>query len=528
MRFPDLVRSALRGLWQQKARTFLTLTGVIVGTCSFAFSFSLGVGLRRMIDTEFQKRDEFWWIRAYTTGGFTPEDEAKIPESALNVPADLPEEMRARLRQAKITEYIRTHPPQKIKLITPELIEKLKAIPDVLEVRTQRQNYGQFTVNDRNGFGQIVASRLDIYDPPLESRLIHGRLPNEGAMECVVTEWTLFQLGYRTMQAMDSVVGRSIKLTIGESETQKGMSLAAVLGPRNPSEAISQTQATIFEKLVKQLPGKIDSFDLSPLEKQAVKAAMTRKSTTTDPKIPRATATYTIVGYVRLPNKDERTLKLIPSKLRDYNTDVFLSPGSGETLFGQLSETVDRGFPEVSIHCRPHGDLKQVVKEIDGLGLQTITTLQWYQSAKLEVTLISVGLNVFSIVALFIAAIGITNTLVTTVLERTREIGILKALGAKDGEVTALFLAEGMAVGLIGGLIGVATACLLAVPADSLVFYLVRKVNENITKTTTIFEFPIWLTLGSVGFAVFITTVASWYPARRAARIEPVEALRHE
>jgi putative ABC transport system permease protein len=144
------------------------------------------------------------------------------------------------------------------------------------------------------------------------------------------------------------------------------------------------------------------------------------------------------------------------------------------------------------------------------------------------VTLISVGLNVFALVAMFIAAVGTTNTLVQSVLERTREIGILKAVGAKDGDVSAVFLAEGAAVGVLGGILGVIAARLIAGPADTLVNDLVRKVSQQKMITQSVFDFPWWLCGGAVLFAVLVTTLAAWYPARRAARIEPVDALRHE
>jgi putative ABC transport system permease protein len=144
------------------------------------------------------------------------------------------------------------------------------------------------------------------------------------------------------------------------------------------------------------------------------------------------------------------------------------------------------------------------------------------------VTLISAGLNIFSFVALIIAAIGITNTLVTSVLERTREIGILKSLGAKDRTITLIFLLEGAIIGILGGTIGVVIAMIISGPADTLVKQLVQKVSRNRLLTDKVFEFPIWLIAGAILFAVIVTTLAAWYPARRASRVEPVEALRHE
>src|SRR6187402_3480360 len=106
MRKSDLARSAFGGLWRQKGRTFLTLTGVMVGACSLAFSASLGIGLRAMIDREFQKRDEFWWIRVYTPQrGTAMEDDSDIPPDAIAVDGSLPEDVKARILQMKIAEY---------------------------------------------------------------------------------------------------------------------------------------------------------------------------------------------------------------------------------------------------------------------------------------------------------------------------------------------------------------------------------------------------------------------------------------
>jgi putative ABC transport system permease protein len=115
------------------------------------------------------------------------------------------------------------------------------------------------------------------------------------------------------------------------------------------------------------------------------------------------------------------------------------------------------------------------------------------------------------------------------VVERTREIGILKALGARDRHVMWLFLLEGTLIGLGGGLLGLGFARVVAVPADGLVKRLIQEQSRGEKLLTeTVFEFPLWLSLLTVGFAVGVTTLAAFYPARRAARVQPVEALRHE
>jgi putative ABC transport system permease protein len=144
------------------------------------------------------------------------------------------------------------------------------------------------------------------------------------------------------------------------------------------------------------------------------------------------------------------------------------------------------------------------------------------------VTLIAAGLNLFAMIALLVAAIGITNTLVTSVVERTKEIGILRAVGATRVQIMGLFLMEGMIIGLVGSSLGLAAARGLSVPADRWVWGMIENIAEGDRLLgSTVFVFPIWLYFASVAFAVLVTTAAAYYPARRAAGIHPIEALRY-
>jgi putative ABC transport system permease protein len=91
------------------------------------------------------------------------------------------------------------------------------------------------------------------------------------------------------------------------------------------------------------------------------------------------------------------------------------------------------------------------------------------------------------------------------------------------------FLAEGAVIGLLGGLLGLVLAWGLSIPGDGLVRRLVQEQSRNEQLVSeSVFEFPGWLAAATVGFAALVTTLAAVYPARRAARVQPVEALRHE
>jgi len=104
----------------------------------------------------------------------------------------------------------------------------------------------------------------------------------------------------------------------------------------------------------------------------------------------------------------------------------------------------------------------------------------------------------------------------------------LKALGARDSQILLMFLAEGTVLGFLGGALGLVLVWLLAIPSDGFVRGLIQKQSPEKILSTGVFEFPLWLCLGMVGFALLITTGAALYPARRASRVQPVEALRNK
>jgi ABC-type antimicrobial peptide transport system permease subunit len=105
--------------------------------------------------------------------------------------------------------------------------------------------------------------------------------------------------------------------------------------------------------------------------------------------------------------------------------------------------------------------------------------------------------------ALLVATLGVANTMMMAIYERTREIGVLKALGARNQEVRRLFTADAVLLGFIGGLMGLIFGTLLSIV-------------------------PPWLAIGSLIFAAFIGVLGGFYPATRAASLDPVAALKHE
>jgi putative ABC transport system permease protein len=128
--------------------------------------------------------------------------------------------------------------------------------------------------------------------------------------------------------------------------------------------------------------------------------------------------------------------------------------------------------------------------------------------------------------ALFVAAIGIANTMVMAVYERTREIGVLKAVGASPGDIRLLFVAEAALIGLLGGIVGTVAGWLLGLGLNAGILAYMR--YQEIPIEGTFFVVTGWLVALALGFAMVVGLLAGLYPAARAARLDPLEALRYE
>jgi putative ABC transport system permease protein len=142
-------------------------------------------------------------------------------------------------------------------------------------------------------------------------------------------------------------------------------------------------------------------------------------------------------------------------------------------------------------------------------------------------TIVTILLSFLTGIALIVATLGIVNTMITSVLERTREIGVWKAVGATNTQVQLVFLIESAMIGLVGGLLGLGIAALAMIPGDILARHLISS-RTTIPFERDVFVMPIWLILTGPVLGTLVAILAAIYPAQRAARVDPVTALRHD
>src|SRR5215469_2047601 len=166
-----------------------------------------------------------------------------------------------------------------------------------------------------------------------------------------------------------------------------------------------------------------------------------------------------------------------------------------------------------------------VEETIKKMGFNTFSILDATKSMRRFFAVLDLFLGIFGSLALTVASIGIINTLVMAILERRREIGVMKAIGASDRDVRGLFFAEAGAMGILGGAFGVVMGWIIgSVINFGTNIYLHRQGFP----AEHFWAVPWWLVGFALVFAFVVSLVSGLYPAARAAKLDPVEALRYE
>ena len=162
----------------------------------------------------------------------------------------------------------------------------------------------------------------------------------------------------------------------------------------------------------------------------------------------------------------------------------------------------------------------EVQEFINSLGYSADSNIEWIQSTKEQMANIQALLGGIGAVSLLVAAIGITNTMMMSIYERTKEIGVMKVLGCDMRNIQELFLIEAGYIGFIGGLVGLGLSYTI-----SAVINRALAAGGEATVTSYI---PPWLAIAALIFAVIIGMVAGFFPSRRAMKLSPLAAIRNE
>ena len=182
-------------------------------------------------------------------------------------------------------------------------------------------------------------------------------------------------------------------------------------------------------------------------------------------------------------------------------------------------------FMTLTVRVKDPAKVAEVQDAIKQMGFRTFSVLDATKGLRRFFTVLDLFLGIFGSLALAVATLAIINTLVMAVLERRREIGVMKAIGASDSDVKRLFFAEAGAMGFFGGVLGIALGFAIgkAINIGTGIY-----LHNHQLPAEPVWILPPWLIGGAIAFSILVSLLAGLYPASRAARLDPVQTLKYE
>ncbi|HEV7220915.1 MAG TPA: FtsX-like permease family protein [Terriglobales bacterium] len=465
MKLYDSAELALRNLRESFLRNSLTTVGISVGVASLVAMLSLGIGLQQMASRRLQKSGLFDTVVVTSRRdfrGFNREQERNGPSPDESPALD----DTALQKMQQIPNVAEAYPD--IRLITELRYEGKQHLTMVAGLPFSAKNNDAFDGMQGRFFSSEMATEVILAKSFAEELL--GRTPKTGEDDLKVAE-----LG-------PPLLGKELTMRYAERIPTEDAS-----SPK-PSAGTDASEGAAYSVVSREQKLKIVGIcDLDPDSMRGQARAR-----------------------VFLPLKLAQSLHLMQtSNLRETSEAASGAPT----------------YSNASVRLSSPKYVQQAEDAIKKMGFNTFSIIDATRNLRQFFAVLDLFLGIFGSLALAVASIGIVNTLVMAILERRREIGIMKALGASDSDVKGLFFAEAGAMGVLGGILGVALGWIIGhVINFGTNIYLKRQQfpPENI------WSVPWWLVAGAIAFAIVVSLLSGLYPASRAAHLDPVQALRYE
>jgi putative ABC transport system permease protein len=475
VKLPDLTELALRNLRESVLRNSLTTIGISVGVASLVAMLSLGIGLQQLASRRLMKSGLFDTVVVTSRRdlrNFGREEERNGPAPADSRILDEP----TRREIERLPNVLEAYPD--IRFITELRYEDKPHLTMVAALPPSAQSNDAFEAMQGHFFSSDTAAEAILQKTFAEELL--GKTPKAGVDETNVAELAA------------PLLGKELTMRYAEREAAP----TAPLKSANEKSANDNSKASVDQSLagaaysVISREQKLKIVGVADLDPESMRGPTRAR--------------------VFLPLRLAESLHVMqPTDLREISR----------------AATNEPVYSSVSVRVKNPSQIQTVEDTVKKMGFNTFSILDASRSIQQFFKVLDVFLGIFGSLALAVAFIGIVNTLVMAILERRREIGIMKAIGASDGDVKRLFFAEAGAMGILGGIVGVALGWAIGQ---------VINLGTNIYLKSQAFppehfwSVPLWLVAFAVVFSFFVSLAAGLYPAGRAARLDPVQALRYE
>ena len=520
MKFSDILRLALRNLREARLRAGLTTLGVIVGVSMIVTMMSFGLGLQRNAVQRFRDLDLFNEITVSGRGLIG------LVSSAMEDGGG--ESGRGgRERRDQEGERGRKAPER---MLNDAALAEIAGIPGVASVEPNIDLSTYVRANKRTLLRQVGGALVPNGATRFKTYLAGRMISSPEADEVVVDESFLRGFGFAKAE---EAVGQTLELIAPGGSGSDGAGDEGKEEPDEKKDAKAGDDAGAEKEVMPEEDESLSFFGL-PLDEETGED---------DPENALAARTFRIVGVLKTelegsPQSGRRFRGMMPVSsiyiplpaAREWSKKY--RGGINEVAFrlaresGIIKEGEADGYGMAVVRVTDPDLLTGVQRRVDELGFSSFSVVDQLKELRTVFLILNSSLGLLGGISLLVASFGIANTMIMSILERTREIGIMKAIGAEDREIKLIFFVEAGLIGLMGGVLGSLTAWGIDAVANRLAYKFVLKPRG--VSYIDFFALPPYLWLGAILFAVAVAILAALYPAARAARIDPVKALRHD
>lgn len=463
MKLIDYIDLSFSNLWKRKFRTFLTTFGVIIGIGALVAMVSFGKGMQKNVSDQFKNLELFNYVTVFSES-FGP----------LGFEGPSPRVQREEVESQGIQKPGEGKDTGS-KPLDDNTIATFRGIKGVKSVFPDIRFPAEVRANGEQVFSLIQVLPAEFAQSTLMSLRAGKAYMSDVEDSLIISDSLLRRLG---LKDLDSAIGQKVRLS----------TLVLDLSNFNPMNLASMMEG-------RYLPFAKEDYE------------------------------FTVVGVTGRMGFGS------PTPLR---SDVFIPAGTSERMkklpftnvwdFFRGKEHLS-GYSVVNVKVESPAHVNSVKAKIQEMGYQTFALIDQFEEIRTGFLFMDMILAAVGMIAIVVASLGIMNTMVMSILERYSEIGIMKAVGAGDGDIKKIFFFESSVIGFLGGVFGLALGWVVSGLINRVINYFLAKQSVPFIDY---FNFPWWLCLGAVIFAIVVSLVSGIYPATRAARVDPVIALRHE
>ena len=493
MTLRDVFDIAVDNLWRMKLRAFLTIAGVVIAIGAFVAMVSFGAGAQQNISAEYAKLGLFTTMQVYPGPPDNSDTEAVVP-------------------------------PDSLPKLNDSAVARFQRLPGVTLAYPYASMRVSFVLDDDTLSADAQALPAGALETKMFSHFVAGeRFADDSAREVLLTDKFVEDSEFGPA---DSLIGKTVVISVESSNLDSAVASVISTGAGRLDSLLEYFDP---DSLSREYGRRVVRREFGAALEAFIDGYMNRRSMVTD--------TLTIVGIIENPGGRRVRTKpvLIPTATaRRFQSGVtgpqpedlvsLMQGGGSLDLFRSDTGTAST-YSKVTLDLAASANYSAVSDSIKDLGFDTFSFVEQFDEIRKFFIYFDLALGVVGLIALITASLGIVNTMVMSILERRREIGVLKSLGADDRDIRLQFLVESGIIGAIGSVFGIALGWLVSRVVSIIAMELmVRDGGERID----LFALPWWLIAIAFCFGFLVSILAGLYPAARAARVDPVEALRND